>query len=57
MYATAAPIGDDQETMLDGKKVPTFATFIRNTNPGSDAGVPGLGEPFLWVAHSYRACP
>lgn len=41
----AAPIGDDQETMLDGKKVPTFATFIRNTDPGSNAGVPGLTIP------------
>lgn len=41
----AAPIGDDQETLLDGKKVPTFATFIRNTDPGSNAGVPGLTVP------------
>ena len=41
----AAPIGDDQETLLDGKKVPTFATFIRNTDPGSNAGVPGLSLP------------
>ena len=41
----AAPIGDDQETLLDGKKVPTFPTFIRNTDPGSNAGVPGLSVP------------
>jgi indoleacetamide hydrolase len=41
----AAPIGDDQETMLDGKKVPTFDTFIRNTDPGSNAGIPGLTIP------------
>ena len=41
----AAPIGDDQETLLDGKKVPTFATFIRNTDPGSNAGIPGLSLP------------
>ncbi len=41
----AAPIGDDQETELDGKKVPTFATFIRNTDPGSNAGIPGLSVP------------
>ena len=41
----AAPIGDEQETLLDGKKVPTFPTFIRNTNPGSNAGVPGLLLP------------
>ena len=41
----AAPIGDDQETLLEGKKVPTFTTFIRNTDPGSNAGVPGLSVP------------
>jgi mandelamide amidase len=41
----AAPIGDDQETELDGKKVPTFPTFIRNTDPGSNAGIPGLSVP------------
>lgn len=41
----AAPIGDDQETTLDGKKVPTFPTFIRNTDPGSNAGIPGLSLP------------
>jgi mandelamide amidase len=41
----AAPIGDDQETELDGKKVPTFPTFIRNTDPGSNAGLPGLSVP------------
>ena len=41
----AAPIGDDQETLLNGKKVPTFPTFIRNTDPGSNAGVPGLSVP------------
>lgn len=41
----AAPIGDDQETELDGEKVPTFPTFIRNTDPGSNAGIPGLSIP------------
>jgi mandelamide amidase len=41
----AAPIGDDKETELDGRKVPTFATFIRNTDPGSNAGIPGLSIP------------
>jgi mandelamide amidase len=41
----AAPIGADQETELDGRKVPTFATFIRNTDPGSNAGIPGLSIP------------
>ncbi|HEX5611459.1 MAG TPA: indoleacetamide hydrolase [Burkholderiales bacterium] len=41
----AAPIGDDQTTKLNGKDVPTFPTFIRNTDPGSNAGIPGLSVP------------
>jgi len=31
--------------MLDGKPVDTFQTFIRNTDPGSNAGIPGLAMP------------
>jgi mandelamide amidase len=30
---------------LNGKEVPTFQTFIRNTDPGSNAGIPGLTVP------------
>jgi mandelamide amidase len=41
----AAPIGDDETTKLNGKDVPTFPTFIQNTDPGSNAGVPGLSVP------------
>jgi len=41
----AAPIGDDQTTKLNGKDVPTFPTFIQNTDPGSNAGIPGLSVP------------
>ena len=41
----AAPIGDDETTKLNGKDVPTFPTFIQNTDPGSNAGVPGLTVP------------
>ena len=39
------PIGQDQTVELNGKKVPTFPTYIRNTSPGSVAGVPGLTLP------------
>ena len=46
----AAPIGDDQTTKLDGKDVPTFPTFIQNTDPGSNAGVPGLTVPIAQTA-------
>ncbi|MEX2223490.1 MAG: indoleacetamide hydrolase [Candidatus Rokuibacteriota bacterium] len=41
----AAPIGDDQTTKLNGADVPTFVTFIQNTDPGSNAGIPGLTLP------------
>jgi indoleacetamide hydrolase len=42
----AAPIkGSDETVMLNGKKVPTFGTYIRNTDPGSNAGIPGLTVP------------
>ena len=41
----AAPIGDDEKTRLNGADVPTFATFIQNTDPGSNAGIPGLSLP------------
>ena len=41
----AAPIGDDETVELNGERVPTFATFIRNTGPSSLAGIPGLALP------------
>jgi mandelamide amidase len=41
----AAPIGDDEKTPLNGDQVPTFLTFIQNTDPGSNAGLPGLSVP------------
>ena len=41
----AAPIGDDEKTKLNGADVPTFFTFIQNTDPGSNAGIPGLSLP------------
>jgi mandelamide amidase len=41
----AAPVGDDATTLLNGTQVPTFPTFIQNTDPGSNAGIPGLSVP------------
>ncbi len=41
----AAPIGDDEMTALNGEQVPTFPTFIHNTDPGSIAGIPGISIP------------
>jgi mandelamide amidase len=41
----AIPIEQDKTVMLNGEAVPTFPTFIRNTCPGSVAGIPGLSIP------------
>jgi mandelamide amidase len=43
--APAAAIGEDETFTLNGKPHPTFATFIRNTGPGSVAGIPGISLP------------
>lgn len=43
----AAPIvGSDEFVDLNGTLVPTFPTYIRNTDPGSNAGIPGITIPF-----------
>ena len=42
----ACPIeGSDQTVILNGSRVPTFATFIRNTDPASNAGIPAISLP------------
>jgi Asp-tRNA(Asn)/Glu-tRNA(Gln) amidotransferase A subunit family amidase len=38
----AALIGADETVDMNGARVPTFPTFIRNTSPGSVAGIPGI---------------
>ena len=41
--APAQVIATSAETFeLNGQKVPTFPTFIRNADPGSNAGIPGI---------------
>ena len=42
---TAARIGEDQTVELNGRPLPTFLTFIRHTDPGSNAGIPGISLP------------
>ncbi|MGX1309606.1 Asp-tRNA(Asn)/Glu-tRNA(Gln) amidotransferase A subunit family amidase [Amorphus suaedae] len=37
--------GSGETVDLDGTQVPTFQTYIRNTDPGSNAGLPGLTLP------------
>lgn len=41
----ARPIGDDLTVELNGEQAPTFFTFIRNTDPGSNAAIPGISLP------------
>jgi len=38
-------IGEDDSVMLNGRAIPTFAAVIRNTDPGSNAGLPGITLP------------
>jgi mandelamide amidase len=49
VYPTVAllppPIGDDDTTRLNGRPVPIFDMSIRNTSPGSVAGIPALSIP------------
>lgn len=43
---TARPIVGSLETVeLNGEQVATFPTYIRNTDPASNAGIPGLSLP------------
>lgn len=41
----AALIGQDETVPVNGVEVPTFMTYIRNTDPASNAGLPGLSVP------------
>src|SRR5215475_1061335 len=41
----ARPIGDDDTVEVAGRRVPTFFTYIRNTDPASNAALPGLSLP------------
>lgn len=42
---TACRIGDDETTMMNGKAVPTFNTYISRTDLGSNLGAPGISLP------------
>jgi len=43
---TARPITDNLATVaLNGEQQPTFPTYIRNTDPASNAGIPGISIP------------
>jgi Asp-tRNA(Asn)/Glu-tRNA(Gln) amidotransferase A subunit family amidase len=50
----ASKIGEDLETDLEGKKVDTFLTFIRNCDPISVVGYPAISVP---VGYSQTGLP
>ncbi|MBY6142081.1 indoleacetamide hydrolase [Leisingera daeponensis] len=41
----ARPIGEDVTVSLNGEQVPTFPTYIRNTDLGSNVAAPGISLP------------
>ena len=42
----AVPLAADMSTVeLNGAQVPAFPTYIRNTDPSSNAGIPGITIP------------
>ncbi len=41
----ARPIGEDETVELNGERVSTFLTYIRNTDSGSNIGAPGISLP------------
>lgn len=41
----ARDIGEDETVDLNGQQVPTFPTYIRNTDLGSNLGAPGISLP------------
>ncbi|MGH3438243.1 MAG: amidase family protein [Sciscionella sp.] len=53
--AAAQDLACTQAFTLNGRDVPTFDTFIRNTSPGSLAGIPGLTVPMGTTASGLPA--
>ena len=51
----AATIGEEDTVLVNGTAVPTFFTYIRNTSPGSVAGIPGLSLPAGMTKLDFRS--
>lgn len=41
----ARPLGQDETVTINGDEVPTFPAFVHNTDPSSNAGIPGVSVP------------
>jgi mandelamide amidase len=42
---SARPIGQDETVEINGVQIPTFEAYIHNTDPSSNAGLPGTSVP------------
>jgi mandelamide amidase len=42
---SARPIGQDETVEINGVEMPTFSAYIHNTDPSSNAGLPGISVP------------
>ncbi len=42
---TACDISSGESVTLNGQQMPTFQAYIRNTDPGSNVGIPGITFP------------
>ena len=50
----ASPIiGSDSTVIVNGVPVPTFQTYIRYTDPGSVAGIPGISLPIALTGSAH----
>jgi mandelamide amidase len=47
----AARISDGDEVRINGAAYPTFEIYIRNTSPGSVAGIPGISLPIGYTSN------
>lgn len=45
MVLPAPPVGEDLTIEINGRQEPTFGTLIRNVDPSSNAGLPGVTLP------------
>lgn len=42
---TARPIGQDEQVSINGQNYGTFPTYVRNTDPSTNIGAPGISIP------------
>ncbi len=48
---SACPIGQDETVVINGIEIPTFDAYVHNTDPSSNAGLPGTSVPMGMTAN------